>query len=219
MPNDTASHIRVDIVSDVVCPWCAIGYLQLARAADNANLALDVHWHPFELNPQMPEQGQNLFEHLSAKYGITAEQSHQTRTQIANLGQELGFTFAFSDDMFMWNTFRAHQLIDWADSLGQGHAAKLALLKAHFTDRRNVSDPEVLGEIAEEIGLNADAARAMLAAGTHAQPVREKQAFWTSKGIQGVPTMIFAGKYATTGAQGEDGYGRVLDAVLQDSAA
>ena len=219
MPSNAHAPIRVDIVSDVVCPWCAIGYLQLTRAAQDAGVDLDIHWHPFELNPQMSMDGEHLFQHLQGKYGITAEQSQKSRTQITELGADLGFTFAFSDDMYMWNTFRAHQLIDWAESLGKGHEAKLALLHAHFTDLRNVSDPDVLGDIATQIGLNAEAAKAMLSAGTHAQAVREKQAFWTSKGVQGVPTMVFGGKYATTGAQGAEGFGRVLEAVQRENAA
>ena len=218
MPTDTP-EIRVDIVSDVVCPWCAIGYLQLARAAEMQGVQLDVHWHPFELNPQMGQDGENLFDHLSAKYGITAAQSAQTRAQITQLGADLGFSFAFRDDMFMWNTFRAHQLIDWAETQDAAHGVKLALLKAHFTDRRNVSDVGVLTDIAAETGLDAEAAKAALEAGTFAQTVRRKQVFWTDKGVQGVPTMIFAAKYAVTGAQGVDNYGSVLQQLLSEAAA
>lgn len=211
-------QIRVDIVSDVVCPWCAVGYLQLARAAEDVGADLDVHWHPFELNPQMGQDGENLFEHLSAKYGITATQSAQTRAQITKLGAELGFDFQFTDDMHMWNTFRAHQLIDWAEAQGAAHTVKLALLRAHFTDRRNVSDIDVLSAIAGEAGLDASAARTALESGAHADEVRRKQAFWTSKGIQGVPTMIFAARYAVTGAQGAENYGAILQKLLAEAA-
>lgn len=219
MATQLEPTIRVDIVSDVVCPWCAIGYLQLARAAEENKIDLEVYWHPFELNPHMAQDGENLFEHLSAKYGITAEQSQQTRAQITQLGAELGFQFNFSDDMYMWNTFLAHQLIDWAATQGAGHACKQALLKAHFQDRRNIGDVEVLVEIASEIGLDRTAARDTLEAGTHADDVRRKQAFWTSKGIQGVPTMIFAARYAVTGAQGVENYGAILQKVATETAA
>lgn len=211
--------MRVDIVSDVVCPWCAIGYYQLVQAAEAEGVSLDVHWHPFELNSTMPEDGQGLFEHLSEKYGITKEQSEKNRAQMIALGAELGFRFSFSDEMRMWNTFKAHQLIDWAEQQGRAHETKLALLAAHFSDARNVSDPEVLATIAEEVGLNADHARQALDAQSHAKPVREKQAFWVKNGVQGVPTMIFAAKYASTGAQGVDTYRRILENVLRAPAA
>ncbi|WP_050927482.1 DsbA family oxidoreductase [Aestuariivita boseongensis] len=219
MTAPSPAPIRVDIVSDVVCPWCAIGYLQLAKAAREQSITLDIHWHPFELNPHMAEEGENLFNHLSAKYGITAQQSAQTRAQITQLGQDLGFEFRFSDDMFMWNTFRAHQLIDWAEHQGKAHDLKLALLKAHFTDRRNVSDIDTLCAIAASVGLDADTARVVLENATYADEVRGKQAFWTSKGVQGVPAMIFAGRYGVTGAQGVENYGRILTGIAAGTAA
>ena len=100
--------IRVDIVSDVVCPWCAIGYFQLAQAARDTGIAIDAHWHPFELNPAMSDAGENLREHLAAKYGTTLEGSIKARTRLTELGAELGFTFNYTDDMRMVNTFRAH---------------------------------------------------------------------------------------------------------------
>ncbi|MFY9210932.1 MAG: DsbA family oxidoreductase [Aestuariivita sp.] len=219
MASSPRAPIRVDIVSDVVCPWCAIGYLQLARAAETLGLAIDVHWHPFELNSQMAMEGEKLFDHLARKYGITPAQSQQNRTQITQLGAELGFTFAFSDDMFMWNTFRAHQLIEWAEEQDRAHDAKLALLAAHFTDRRNVSDQDTLADIARDIGLDRQGALDMLNAGTHAESVRKKQAFWTSQGVQGVPAMIFAQRYAATGAQGVAGYRRILENLMTDQVA
>ncbi len=219
MASFTDPSIRVDIVSDVVCPWCAIGYLQLARAAAAQQIDLDVHWHPFELNPHMSQDGENLFQHLSAKYGVTAAQSEQTRAHLTKLGADLGFAFDFTDDMHMWNTFRAHQLIDWAESQGAAHACKLALLKAHFTDRRNVADMDELAKIAGEIGLDATMAKHVLETAEYADEVRRKQTFWTSKGIQGVPTMIFAARYAVTGAQGVENYGAILQKVTAENAA
>ena len=104
--------LRVDIVSDVVCPWCVIGYHQLAHAANATVVAIDVHWHPFELNPNMVQEGENLREHLAAKYGTTPEGSRKARARLTEMGAALGFTFNYADDMRMVNTFRAHQLID-----------------------------------------------------------------------------------------------------------
>ena len=219
MPDTAHTPIRVDIVSDVVCPWCTIGYYQLAKAADAAGIELDVNWHPFELNPQMAEAGENLFQHLVGKYGITAEQSQKTRAQMTQLGSDLGFAFNFTDDMFMWNTFKAHQLIDWAEDQGRAHDVKLALFKAHFTNRQNLSDLEVLADVAQSVGLDRDGALTILQDGSHADQVRAKQAFWTKQGIQGVPAMVFSQKYLITGAQGVDGYANILSQLQAMDAA
>lgn len=211
--------LRVDIVSDVVCPWCTIGYHQLARAAEETGIDIEVHWHPFELNPHMAPEGENLREHLAAKYGTTPEGSKKARARLTDLGAALGFTFNYADDMRMYNTFRSHQLIDWAEEQGKAHEAEMALMGAFFTHRRDVSDIGVLENVASEIGLDSDAARAMLESGARAEQVRAKEQFWTSRGIQGVPAMIFDRQHLVTGAQGEDNYARVLRHLTEGQAA
>jgi predicted DsbA family dithiol-disulfide isomerase len=209
--------IRVDIVSDVVCPWCAIGYRQLATAAEAEGIALDIHWHPFELNPTMPPEGEGLREHLMRKYGISKADSDKNRERITALGAEVGFPFAFSEEMRMCNTFLAHQLITWAEPKGLAHAAKQALLTAHFTEGRDVSDIAVLAEVAESIGLDAAEAREVLLSGVLADRVREKEQTWTSQGVTGVPTMVFAGKYLGNGAMGVETYKEVLRKVTEEA--
>lgn len=211
--------IRVDIVSDVVCPWCVIGYYQLKKAAEETGIAIDVHWHPFELNPHMAEEGENLREHLAAKYGTTPEGSREARARLTALGNALGFTFDYADDMRMVNTFRAHQLIDWAEDQGKAHEMKLALFEAFFTRRENLVDIDVLAKVAAGIGLDGAAARAMLESGEKAELVRRKQQFWTGRGIQGVPAMVFRQRHLVTGAQGEDNYARILQHLDQNEAA
>ncbi|SHH41816.1 Predicted dithiol-disulfide isomerase, DsbA family [Cognatiyoonia sediminum] len=211
--------IRVDIVSDVVCPWCAIGYYQLAKAADETGIEIEVHWHPFELNPQMAAEGENLREHLAAKYGTTPEGSKKARARLSEMGAALGFMFNYADDMRMVNTFRAHQLIDWAENQGLAHDAKLALFEAFFTRRENLNDPSVLAEVAQSIGLNHDAALAMLLSGEMADIVRQKEQFWTSRGVTGVPAMIFQRQHLVSGAQGEDNYARILGHLAEIVAA
>lgn len=211
--------IRVDIVSDVVCPWCVIGYYQLAKAAQDTGIGIDVHWHPFELNPEMGEDGENLREHLAAKYDTTPEGSRKARARLTELGAALGFAFNYADDMRMVNTFRAHQLIDWAEGQGKAHEAKLALFAAFFTRRENVADINVLIEVAGQIGLDRSAARAMLDSGDRAEKVREKEQFWTSRGVQGVPAMIFDRQHLVTGAQGEENYARILKQLKAAQAA
>ncbi len=206
----TTEPLRVDIVSDVVCPWCAIGYYQLARASAETGIPVDVHWHPFELNPHMGEEGENLREHLAAKYGTTPEASVKARARLTEMGAGLGFTFEYADDMRMVNTFRAHQLIDWAEDQGKGHQMKLALFDAFFTRREDLNDPQVLADAAAGIGLDRKRALAALESGDKADLVRQKERFWTSRGVTGVPAMIFDRHHLVTGAQGEERYARVL---------
>ncbi len=136
-----ATTLRIDIVSDVVCPWCVIGFKQLERAIDESGVAAEIHWHPFELNPQMAEEGENLREHLAAKYGTTPEESRQARDRLTEMGEELGFTFSYAGDMRMVNTFRAHQLLHWAEVEGRGQDLQMALFAAFFTERRDLNDP------------------------------------------------------------------------------
>ncbi len=213
------SAVRVDIVSDVVCPWCAIGYYQLAAASREVSLALDVHWHPFELNPQMAQEGENLREHLAEKYGTTPEGSKRARANLTALGAELGFAFNYADDMRMVNTFRAHQLIHWAGTLSLAHEAKLALFAAFFTHRRDLNDPKVLAASAGDIGLDRKEAVRVLEEERYAQPVREAEQFWVSRGIQGVPAMIFEKRFLISGAQGVENYTHVLQQIASEAAA
>ena len=215
-PTQDNPVIDVDIVSDVMCPWCIVGYRQLEQALGQTGMGARIRWHPFELNPTMPSEGQNLSEHIQEKYGSTPEQSTQNRAQMQSLGTQLGIDFQFSADSRIVNTFAAHQLLDFALSVGQQHPLKMALFEAHFTHGRDVSKPDVLIEIAAEIGLNADDAQKVLSDGALAENVREKQKFWTERGISGVPSMIFAGKYLVTGAQGAENYAQLLTRTAQE---
>jgi predicted DsbA family dithiol-disulfide isomerase len=210
--------IQVDIVSDVVCPWCIVGYRQLEQALTRVGLGAYVRWHPFELNPTMPPEGQNLREHLAEKYGTTPEQSRAARDRLTALGAELGFTFNYADDMRMVNTFAAHQLLDWAVEQNLQHPLKLALFKAFFTDGRDVSDHGALVDIAASVGLDGDAARAVLDSGSHADATRAHQRAWTDRGISAVPAVILGGKYLLSGAQGVDTYAQALTRVAQEAA-
>lgn len=210
--------LRIDIVSDVMCPWCVIGYRQLATALQATGAAHEIHWHPFELNPQMPREGQNLRQHLAEKYGSTPEQSEQNRARLADIGAEVGFALNFSDDMRMHNTFNAHQLLHWAELSGRKHDLKQALFAAHFTDQRNLSDDAVLADIAAEIGLDRAEALAVLADQRYAADVRAAEEHWVRQGIQGVPAMVFEGRYLVTGAQGVDNYMGIIDQLAKMSA-
>jgi predicted DsbA family dithiol-disulfide isomerase len=213
--TEPTSALRIDIVSDVMCPWCVIGYRQLAAALDAKDIEHEIHWHPFELNPNMPANGQDMRAHLIEKYGITAAQSDTNRANMAALGQELGFQFNFADGFRMHNTFNAHQLLHWADEKGRKHDLKQALFEAHFTHGRNLSDRAVLVDIAAEIGLDRDEASAALDDQRFAAQVRQEQQFWTKQGISGVPAVVFDRKHLVTGAQGVENYKSMLDQLQQ----
>jgi predicted DsbA family dithiol-disulfide isomerase len=208
--TDFPEPLRIDIVSDVVCPWCIVGYRQLCMALAETGVRADIEWHPFELNSDMPPEGQNLREHLVGKYGITRDQSEAARAQLTELGASLGFEFNFGDDSRMVNTFLAHQLIEWGDEQGRQSDMKLALFKAHFTDARDVSDIDTLVNIAAGLGLNGERARAALEGGEMAWNVRSMQKFWIDKGVRGVPAMVFDKKHLVTGAQGAETYASLL---------
>ncbi len=218
MSEFSPAPLRIDIVSDVVCPWCIVGYRQLARALEATGIEAEVHWHPFELNPQMGPEGQNLTEHITEKYGITREDSAKNRARLAAVGAELGFAFNFTDASRMVNTFRAHQAIHWAGKLGRQHDMKQALFTAYFTDQRDVSDPAVLRGVAEGLGLDGAALEAALDTEALTTPVREAERFWTSRGISGVPGMVFEGKYLVTGAQGAETYAEILRQLTAEAA-
>ncbi|MES0825277.1 DsbA family oxidoreductase [Ruegeria sp. SCP11] len=217
-PSDPRPIVQIDIVSDVVCPWCIVGFRQLDAALQQSNVLARLRWHPFELNPTMPPEGQNLREHIMQKYGSTPEQSQQARDQLTRIGAELGFTFNFSEDSKIVNTFAAHQLLDWAESEGRQHPLKMALFETFFTRQQDVSEIAVLLDAVQTAGLDPDAARSALESGAHAAPVREKQEFWASRGISGVPSMVFGGKYLLTGAQGTETYAQVLQRCLAEAA-
>ncbi|MDO6725849.1 MAG: DsbA family oxidoreductase [Cognatishimia sp.] len=210
--------LRIDIVSDVVCPWCAVGYKQLEQALKETGHEVEIYWHPFELNPQMEPAGEELRDHLARKYGSTKEQSDEARARLTEAGDALGFTFAFNEDSRIFNTFQAHQLLHWAGETGKAHDLKLALLKAYFTDGKDVSDVDVLVAEASAVGLDANEARAVLADGRFAEIVRTQEGFWTSRGISGVPSMIFDNKHLVTGAQGTENYVKILNHVISAPA-
>jgi len=214
MTNET-SPLRIDIISDVMCPWCIIGYRQLAQALEATGTPHEIQWHPFELNPTMPPEGQDTFEHISEKYGSTRAQSEQSRAQMTALGKDLGFDFGWGEGSRMHNTFNTHQLLHWAETQGRKHEMKQALFSAHFTHRRDLSDINVLADIASENGLDRDEALAVLADQRFAKDVREIEAFWTKQGIQGVPAVVFDRQHLVTGAQGVDNYTNILKQLTQ----
>ncbi len=211
--------LKIDIVSDVVCPWCVIGYKQLTNALQATPERFDVaiHWHPFELNPRMPPEGQNLREHLAQKYGTTPEQSRVARARLTDLGRSLGFRFEYHDDMRMYNTFSAHQLLHWAGAAGRQTELKLELFAAFFSRGEDISDVHVLASAAGAAGLPENEAIEILEDGRYAQAVRAGQQLWLDRHVQGVPTFAFNDKYLVTGAQEAETFSRLISKLVADS--
>ncbi len=209
--SETIPALRIDIVSDIVCPWCVVGYRQLAEALKQTHTAHEIHWHPFELNPDMPAEGQNLREHIMEKYGSSQQESDASRVRITEAGAEVGFEFNFTDDTRMHNTFKAHQLLHWAADYGLKHELKQALFAAHFTDNRNISDEEVLADIAEDVGLDREQALAVLADQRYAEVVRTAEQQMQQQGIQSVPAVIFNQRHLVSGAQGVENFKSILN--------
>lgn len=219
--TSTPPTLQIDIVSDVMCPWCVVGYRQLAAALEATDTPHEIRWHPFELNPNMPAEGQNIREHLEEKYGSTKEQSEANRAHLTQVGADVGFEFRFTEDQRMHNTFNQHQLMHWADLQGRKHDLKMALFAAHFTHGRNLSDNEVLAEVASEIGLDRVEALTVLSEQRFAAEVRAAEQYWVQQGIRGVPAVIFRRRHLVSGAQGVETFTAILNqlAAMPEEAA
>jgi predicted DsbA family dithiol-disulfide isomerase len=195
--------LKIDFVSDVSCPWCVIGLRSLEQALERIgdSASADIHFQPFELNPQMPPEGQDIAEHLAQKYGSTREQLLRNQEALRTRGAELGFTFDMAKRSRVYNTFDAHRLLHWAELEGRQLELKRALFAAYFTEGRNPSDRETLVELATQVGLDPAQARAVLESGRYADEVRDRQQFYGSHGIQAVPSVIVNNKYLIQGGQ------------------
>lgn len=208
--------VRIDIVSDVMCPWCAIGFASLSKALEAMQDKIDasIHWQPFELNPGMAPEGQNLREHLQEKYGSSAEDSRAARERITQMGASLGFTFNFTDEQRILNTLNAHQLLHWAGDSGKQTGLKLALFTAYFRDGRDVSRNDELLAVVGECGLDRAEAAAVLNEQRYAEEVRSKEQQWQEAGIRSVPAIILNQKYLLSGAQPPESYVKALSELL-----
>lgn len=199
------ARLRIDFVSDVACPWCAIGLasLQEALARLDDTVQADIHLQPFELNPQLPFAGEDANEHLMRKYGMGEEQLDANRAAIRERAAKLGFAFNMRKGSRIYNTFDAHRLLHWAalEDRERALALKQALLRAYFTDGENVADREILVRVAAAVGLDADAARRVLGSGRYTDEVRAQERYFQQAGIHSVPATIVEGQYLISGGQ------------------
>ena len=212
------STIRIDIVSDVMCPWCIIGYKKLEQAMLKMkdNVEFQIYWQPFELNPEMPLAGQNLGIHLQDKYGSTKEQSIKSRQQIVEIGESVGFEFFFNEHSRIFNSFLAHQLLHWAKSYDKQTELKLALFDLYFTQQKNPSELLLLLDLAEKVGLDRAAAKEILETQRYAQAVRDDQCFWYKNDVQAVPAFIFNKQYLLSGAQEAQTLQDVIETIIKE---
>jgi predicted DsbA family dithiol-disulfide isomerase len=206
------TRIRIDFVSDVSCPWCAVGLqsLEAALARLGEQVKAEVHFQPFELNPKMPAEGQDISEHLIEKYGLTPEQYKQNTETMRARGEQVGFTFGKDKRSRIYNTFDAHRLLHWAGLEGRQLALKHALFKAYFTDGEDPSSHEILVGVAEKAGLNATRAREILTSDEYAREVRERERYYLDLGINAVPSVIINERQLIRGAQPADVFAQAL---------
>jgi predicted DsbA family dithiol-disulfide isomerase len=218
--GQTPQPMQIDFVSDVVCPWCVIGLKGLEKALENLKGMVDatVALQPFELNPDMPKEGQGVAEHVVQKFGGQTAQLDAARDAIKARAADLGFTMAMREDSRIYNSFDAHRLLHWAELKGKGVALKLALFGAYFTDGANIGDADVLAGLAESVGLDPAEAREVLASGRYAQEVRAAEDTWRRAGINAVPSGIVNRKYRISGGQPAAAYEETLRRIAAEAA-
>jgi predicted DsbA family dithiol-disulfide isomerase len=208
--------IKIDFVSDVSCPWCAVGLNALETALRNIgdDIAPELHFQPFELNPNMAPEGQDITEHITQKYGSTPEQQEQSRAMIRQRGADVGFDFALGKRNRIYNTFDAHRLLHWAGLEGRQRALKHALFEAYFTLGEDPSAHAVLQAAAVKVGLDAQGAADVLASDRYAQEVRAAEQFYQQQGINSVPAVIINDRHLISGGQPAELFERALRQIM-----
>lgn len=208
--------LQIDFVSDIACPWCAVGLSSLQRALERLGDTVDasITLHPFELNPDMGPQGERIVDYIRRKYGRTPEQIRETQAMIRERGAQEGF--AFGERNWVYNTFDAHRLLHWARIEGRQMPLKLALLRAYHGEGKDTSDPDVLVEAARSAGLDGERAREVVANGTYADEVRAEEREFQQLGIQSVPAIIFDRKYLVSGGQPSEAFEEAIRKIIDE---
>jgi len=212
------TNLKIDIVSDVSCPWCIIGYQALNQALSNLapDIQADITWKPFELNPQMLKEGQEITEHITQKYGITVEQSEQNRAAIRDRGLSVGYEFGHRGGGRIYNTFDAHRLLHWAHEQGKQTELKLALFDLYFQQSGNPSDHQQLLNVVESIGLDVAQAKQILGSDKYTSDVRKQQQFYQAAGVNSVPAVIVNDKHLISGGQPTEVFEQTLKKISEE---
>jgi predicted DsbA family dithiol-disulfide isomerase len=212
-------NLKIDIVSDVVCPWCAIGYGNLTQALEQlSSVQANIQWHPFQLNPSMGKEGQDINEHLIEKYGLSDQQMSDNKQHIKQMGKLAGFDMSFDKRARIYNTLDCHVLLHYAQEKGKQTELKLALFKAYFTDGKDVSDRDVLVEAAEFVGLDKVDAQVVLNDEHYKKTVQDEESKFKSMGISSVPAFIINDKYLLSGGQPVENFVQSLTEIAAKEA-
>jgi predicted DsbA family dithiol-disulfide isomerase len=208
--------IKIDIVSDVVCPWCTIGYKRLKKAIYELNLVdkIEIQWQAFELNPDMPKEGKNLNKYFADKYAFSPNEILKNKQNMVQKGSELDFKFDFYEGMKIFNTQDAHILLEYSRKFGKQTQFKMALVEAFFTNRKDISNKEVLIEQLEKVGLDINEGISRLDDIKYRIEIKKEEANWKNKGIYSVPTMIFNESITLNGALPIGSYKQVLSELI-----
>ncbi|MFT5836334.1 MAG: putative DsbA family dithiol-disulfide isomerase [Sulfurimonas sp.] len=208
--------VKIDIVSDVVCPWCAIGYQRLNQAIKELKIEdrVEVVWHPFELNPDMPREGQNANKYLMNKLRLSEDGLIQKRKSVAKIGEESGFKFNYFQKMKKVNTFNAHVLLDYAKELNKQTELKVRLQKAYFAEKKDINNRDVLFLEVKSVGLNAYEAMARLDNDEAIKRVQDEEQYWRDRGVSAIPTMIFNDSVVRRGANQVEMYKELLTELI-----
>jgi predicted DsbA family dithiol-disulfide isomerase len=214
-----ARPMKIDFVSDISCPWCVIGLRGLKEALARTGDVIDaqIHFQPYELNPNVPPEGENLGELIRQKYGSDPEQSAAARAAIRARAASVGFEINYSDDSRIYNTFDAHRLLHWAEGDERQAALKLAIFKAYFTDGRSPADHDVLVNAAVQAGLDGEAAREVLTSGRYGEEVRTAEQLWRSRGINSVPAIVIDERYLISGGHPPEAFEERLRAIVAEA--
>jgi len=209
--------IKIDIVSDVVCPWCTIGFKRLEKAISEMGIEdqVEIEWQPFELNPNMPVEGESVLEHIANKYGASLEDQKRSQESMTQFGAALGFKFDYFDEMKVVNTRDAHILLEYAKEFGKQTELKMRFMAAFFSERKDISNRKILLQELESIGLNVAEAQAKLIDKEAHEEIKTKEAYWKNMGISSVPTIVFNREGMITGAQPVAVFKQVLSQLLQ----
>jgi predicted DsbA family dithiol-disulfide isomerase len=215
------ARLEIDYISDIACPWCAVGLAGLEEALRRTAdvVTAQIHLQPFELNPGMRPEGENLEELLGSRYGGAPAQMAQMRETVRSRAAEVGFVINQNEASRIYNTFDGHRLLHWAHESGRQLALKQALFKANFTDNQNVSDHEILVAAAAAAGLDPQQAREVLASDRYAREVRQAEQLWNARGIRSVPGVVINGQWLISGGQPPEAFEQALREIAQQLEA
>lgn len=215
------TNLKIDIVSDISCPWCIIGYQALKQALDSLapSIQADITWQPFELNPQMPKEGQEITEHITQKYGISEQQAEQNRAAIKERGLSVGYEFGNRGGGRIYNTFDAHRLLHWAHEQGKQTELKLALFDLYFQQSGNPSDHQQLLSVVQTVGLDVAEATKVLDSDMYTADVRKQQQHYQSAGVSSVPAVIVNDKHLISGGQPTEVFENALKQIAAEETS